>query len=199
MSPYSAYPRSARDPGWAPLGAAAAAIALPLLAWPLVAFLLPDASMVPSGRPVVLGESEDYEATARFERGWTQLPAESTEGELLVYQRGRVQLQVRIVRPPPGAPEGAQDLWHGLERITRMSDPSARLGEPAEVTGDEGAQGLRGPVEGDTVSGKAAVFPSPGGGFAVEFTATADQYAAVHDVQAADHVMESVAFSEEDG
>ncbi|MDA2812928.1 hypothetical protein O4J56_19945 [Nocardiopsis sp. RSe5-2] len=199
MSPYAAYPRGARDPGWAPLGAAAAAIALPLLAWPLAGTLLPDSSSVPSDRPVVLGESEDYEATARFERGWSQLPAESTEGELLVYRRGRVLLQIRIVRPPPDAPEDARDLWKGLERITRATEPSARFGEPSEMTADEGAQGLKGPVEGDTVSGKAAVFPSPGGGFAVEFTATADPYAAVHDVQAADHVMGSVAFSEEDG
>ncbi|WP_017539154.1 hypothetical protein [Nocardiopsis halophila] len=187
-----------RDPGWTPLGAAAAAVALPLLAWPLAGALLPDAVSVPSGRPVVVGEGGGYEATTRFEPGWTELPAESSEGELLVYRRGRVLLQVRVVRPPQGAPEGAHDLWRGFERITRAWDPSARFGEPSETTGDAGAEGLTGLLEVDGASGTAAVFPSPGGGFAVEFATTADRFASVRDVQAAGRVVDSVAFSEEE-
>lgn len=198
MSAPARRPPHASDPGWTPLGAAAAAIALPLLAWPLAGVLLPEAVPVPSGRPVVIGEAGGYEAAAEFEQGWTELPAQSSEGELLVYRRGRVLLQVRIVRPPEGAPEGAHDLWRGFERITRASDPSARLGAPSETTSDGGAEGLTGPLEVDGATGRAAVFPSPGGGFAVEFATTADRFAAVHDVQAAGRVVDSVAFSRED-
>jgi hypothetical protein len=182
---------------WVPLGAAAAAIALLVVAWPLANALLPDSQSVPSGEPVPVGSAGGYRASLTFpQEGWHLDTGSSQAGQIYRFHRGPVELTLSSVTPPTSPPPSLEELWAGLRRIVRAGEASANLGEPEAISTRDGDEGLTGTLESRDGRGSAAVYPSPDGRLAVEMT-LAGREATPADLSAVADVVRSVSFSRE--
>lgn len=186
-------PRSA----WVPLGVAAAAVTALVVVWPLLNALMPGSESVTSDEPVSVGTGGDYEASVTFpQEGWSLDVGASHDGRSYRFQRGPVELNLTSVRPVTSPPPGDEELWEGMRRLARVSEPSARLGEPEVIATRDGHKGLSGPLKSRTQNGTAVVYPSPDGLLAVEMT-LAGRDATTADIAAVFDVVRTVSFTEE--
>ncbi|NKZ01917.1 hypothetical protein [Nocardiopsis alborubida] len=182
---------------WVPLGAAAAAIALLVVAWPLVNALLPGSESVPSGEPVPVGSAGGYRASLTFpQEGWHLNTGSSQAGQIYRFHRGPVELTLNSVTPVTSPPPSLEELWAGLRRIVRAGEATARLGDPEAISTREGVEGLTGALESREGDGAAVVYPSPDGQLAVEMT-LAGREATPADLSAVADVARSVSFTRE--
>lgn len=181
---------------WVPVGAAAGVLVLLSAGWSLVSLPLPDSEPVSSGQDMRLASGPEHTATLTFPQGgWTVVPSATTAGQQYRFDRGPVQLTVNAITPPLGTTVDAQELWEGLHDVVRVRDPSASLGDPEPVSAADGSEGLAGDLHGDVQEGTAAVYPSPGGQFAVEMT-LAGSDATRADLAAVDEIVHSLEFDE---
>lgn len=186
-------PRSA----WVPLGVTAAAVTALVVVWPLLNALVPGSESVTSDEPVSVGTGGGYEASVTFpQEGWSLDVGASHDGQAYRFQRGPVELNLTSVRPVTSPPPGDEELWEGMRRLARVSEPSARLGEPEVIATHDGHKGLSGPLESRTQNGTAVVYPSPDGLLAVEMT-LAGRDATTADIAAVFDVVRTVSFTEE--
>ncbi|WP_159942339.1 MULTISPECIES: hypothetical protein [unclassified Nocardiopsis] len=184
---------------WVPLGAAAAAVALLVTAWPLLNALLPGSDSVSSGSPVPVGSAGAYEASLTFpQEGWVLDTGASQAGRTYRFSRGPVELTLNKVTPVTDPPPDALELWEGMRRLIRAGEASARLGEPEAIATRDGHEGLTGILESRTQRGAAVVYPSPDGRMAVEMT-LAGRDATTADLAAVADVVRSVSFTREGG
>lgn len=193
-------PRMLRRPrgNWVPLGVAAGAIALLVVAWPLVNALLPDSESVPSGEPIPVGSGGQYRASLTFpQEGWSLDTGSSQAGQTYRFHRGPVELTLSSITPMTSPPPTAEELWEGMRRITRAGEASARLGDPESISTENGDEGLTGVLESDSERGAAVVYPSPDRLLAVEMT-LAGRDATTADLAAVTDVVHSVSFTRED-
>ncbi|WP_017569850.1 hypothetical protein [Nocardiopsis halotolerans] len=192
-----AYRRGPRS-NWVPLGAAAAAIALLVVAWPLVNALLPGSESVPSGEPVPVGSASGYRATLTFpQEGWYLDTGASQAGLIYRFHRGPVELTLNAVTPVTSPPPTPEELWDGMREIVRAGEASARLGGPEAISTRDGDEGLTGVLESRHQRGAAVVYPSPDGRLAVEMT-LAGREATMADLTAVADVVRSVSFVREE-
>ncbi|GAA1098373.1 hypothetical protein [Nocardiopsis composta] len=183
-----------RGGGWLPLGVALGAIALLTAGWPAVDAAVADAVPVPPGRPVQVGAGHVPPASIELGPGWSLHEGQSRDGENYLFARGPVELRLSTVGP--ATPATPDRLWDGLRRTVRVDDPTARLGEPQPITSAHGAEGRTGPMRGDTASGSAAVFRSPGGEVAVQLVLAAGPGTPADRLAEAEQVFDTVAFGE---
>lgn len=182
---------------WVPLGAAAAAIALLVVAWPLVNALLPGSESVPSGEPVPVGSAGGYRASLTFpQEGWYLNTGSSQAGQIYRFHRGPVELTLNSVTPVTSPPPSLEELWAGLRRIVRAGEATASLGDPEAISTRGGVEGLTGALESREGDGAAVVYPSPDGQLAVEMT-LAGREATPADLTAVADVARSVSFTRE--
>ncbi|NYH54542.1 MULTISPECIES: hypothetical protein [Nocardiopsis] len=173
---------------WVPLGVAAGAVALLVVAWPLVNALLPASESVSSGDPVPVGSGGGYQASLTFpQEGWSLNTGASQAGHTYRFHRGPVELTLNSVTPATSPPPSVRELWKGMGRLIRAGEASARLSEPEAISTHDGDDGLAGTLESGSRRGTAVVYPSPNRRMAVEMTlagreATTDDIAAVADV-----------------
>ncbi|WP_182664666.1 hypothetical protein, partial [Streptomyces calidiresistens] len=90
--------------------------------------------------------------------------------------RGDVRFEARPVVPVEDTPRAPAELpaalWNGLDRLVRIADPDARLGEPTDTETLGGLPALTGPLEREGCTGAAWVIPAPDAVNAVQITAT---------------------------
>ncbi|PSK98448.1 hypothetical protein CLV63_105122 [Murinocardiopsis flavida] len=184
---------------WLPLGVTLGMIALLALGLPLLNALLPDSEPVPADRSMRIASGGGHDATLTFDPGWALHPDSSQEGQNYLFSRNHVRLVLNTVTPHDGSPDSAADLWSGMRKIVRVSDPATRLGEPRPVASDSGATGLSGSARTDTEAGTAGVFPAPGRDFAVEMVVMSGPEATAADVEAAKRAVRSIRFTEHHG
>jgi hypothetical protein len=147
--------------------------------WPLVSLAVSDDQPVAAGRPLTIGPDGSRSATFTPGPDWAVHSAETNTIERWSLSRGPVDLTVAYVTLVSRSQVGR--LWPGLQRTLLLGDASARLGRPATFTSGAGGKGLTGTVTANNWAGQAAVFPGPGGDFAIEIVSVAP----VRDVAAA--------------
>ncbi|GAB3483509.1 hypothetical protein [Nocardiopsis coralliicola] len=194
-----AVPRAAKQGsrGWWPLAAVVAVAVLLVGGLALAGRVIDDVRPVPAGQPLPIGAGDGHTAEITLGGGWDISLGSSQADQEYVLTRGPVTLQISNVVTQ--AASDAQAYWHGLGRIVRSGDASARLGEPAPLTAAGGAPGLAGPLESDSHTGRAAVLPSPDRDFAVEMQLTAPDGTGAPELRAAGRALEAVAFTPNQG
>ncbi|CAL9394644.1 hypothetical protein SUDANB121_01338 [Nocardiopsis dassonvillei] len=196
--PSGTAPMTARN-RWIPLGIATAVAILLLLVWTLLNALLPGIERLRAGDEITIGVGGGYRASLTLPQdGWSLDVGTSRAGQSYRFQRGTVDLTVVTVTPVGDPRPDAERLWEGMGDIARAGDPTSRLGEPAVITSEQGAQGLTGVLRSRTQEGAAVLYPSPDGAFAVEMTLGGED-ATTADLEAVADVARAVAFTEEGG
>lgn len=184
---------------WIPLGVATGVFVLLGAGWPLVNALTPSTEPVAADRDIPVGSDGDYSAFLSLpQSGWEVDTTATSAGQRHLFLRGPVHLEVTSVTAPSTEPATAEELWEGLERTSRVSDPSADLGPPGPVTTTGGDEGLIGELRiGDHIE-HTSVYPSPNGMFAVEL-ALSGQDATAADLEAVENALRSLTFEREEG
>ena len=179
---------------WVPLGVATGAVVLLGAGWPLLNAVTPSTQALASDDTVDLGSGGDYAASLDLPQdGWNVNTTKTMAGQQYVFERGPVDLALISVQPPDGMEATPEALWTGMETTSRVDDGSARLGEPESTTTQDGTRGLVGDLSTQDRTERAAVFPSPDGGFAVEMTLGGED-ATEDDLSAVEDVVEAVSF-----
>ncbi|MEU0934378.1 MULTISPECIES: hypothetical protein [unclassified Embleya] len=184
-------PRRAR--WWGPL-AVAAVLVLLAGGWPLIGSWISGDERITTGTVFRVGP-DGHRAWFRVGSGWTLDQAATTPSRVFVLRHGDVDLSIAYISLPRA--EDADALWSGLRRTIRVGDPHARLGPPAPLIADAGAQGMAGTLIRGGDTGRAVIYPGPEDAFAIRLLALAParttdpQWLPVRDV------LRSLTFTEE--
>lgn len=182
---------------WIPLGVATGVFVLLGAGWPLVNALTPSTEPVAADRDITVGSDGTYSASLSLpQSGWEVDTTATQAGQNHLFLRGPVRLRLTSVTVPGDEPATAEELWEGLERTSRIGDPSAELGPPERVTTTDGDQGLTGELSTGHHVERAAVYPSPDGRSAVEMTLGGEDATAA-DVDAVEDALRSLTFERE--
>lgn len=160
--------------------------------WPLVNASISSTQPLAAGRTLTVGP--DSRDIARFTvgPGWSLVTSQSNPQQNYQLSRAGATLTVNYVTLTDST--AAAKLWSGLRSIIRIGDASARLSASHPVRNSPGIKGLSGT---QTLSrgrtGIAAIFPAPGGKFAIEITAAARPGAAAANL-AARSIARSISF-----
>lgn len=184
---------------WVPLGVATGVFVLLGAGWPLLNALTPSTEPVTADRNITVGSDDEHSAFLSLpQSGWEVDTTATSAEQRHVFLRGPVRLELTSVTAPGTEPATAEELWEGMERTSRIVDPSAELGPPSPVTGTGGDEGLTGELRvGDQVE-QAAVYPSPDGRFAVELVLGGEDATAA-DLDAVENTLRSVTFERQGG
>lgn len=147
-----------------------AVIVLLTAGWPLVSLAVSDDHPVAAGQPLTIGPDSAHSATFTPGRNWVVRSAETNS--MLRWSLSDGPVNVSVIWVTLIGPSQVGRLWPGLQRILQVDDASARLGEPASVTGAAG-RGQAGPLTANGWAGQAAVFADPAADFAVEIISVA--------------------------
>ncbi|WP_433336873.1 hypothetical protein [Spirillospora sp. CA-294931] len=141
--------------------------------WPLLNAVLPDTERLRAGSTLTLSPGAvagdgDAPKSARFTvgRGWTMSRSESNPRNGYRLRHGTVELAVAYLMPPRAA--RAHQFWSGLRETVKIADAGARLGRPNPVTNARGTSGVTGTLDHAGRTGRASIFPSRAGDYAVE-------------------------------
>jgi hypothetical protein len=185
-----------RTPAWRLRGLLAIVVIMAVLAagWPLVNASISDTQPLAAGRTLTIGPDFEHSARITVGRGWSLLTSGSNPQQYYQLRRAGTDLGVSYVTLLQSAPDGK--LWSGLGRIVLIGNASARLGAPRAVRSSQGISGLTGRLTQNGRTGIGAIYPGPGGKFAIEMTALPRAGAPAADLAAARRVIRSVMFPE---
>jgi hypothetical protein len=169
-------------------------VAMTVLAagWPLVSASISSTQPLAAGRTLTIGPDSRHIAHFTIGPGWSLVTSQSNPQQNYRLSRAGAILTVSYVTLT-SSPAAAK-LWSGLRSIVRIGDASARLSASRPVRNSQGIKGRTGTQalsRGRT--GIAAIFPAPGGKFAIEITAAAEPGAAAAHL-AARRVARSISF-----
>ncbi|WP_017616511.1 hypothetical protein [Nocardiopsis salina] len=179
---------------WVPLGAATGVVVLLGAGWPLLNAVTPSTQALASDDTVDLGSGGDYAASLDLPQdGWNVDTTRTMADQQHVFTRGPVELDLVSIQPPQGVEATPEDLWSGMGTTSRVDDGAAELSDPETATTQDGTRGLVGDLHTQDRTERAAVFPSPDGGFAVEMT-LGGEHATEADLAAVEDVVGAVSF-----
>lgn len=163
--------------------------------WPLVNASISSMQPVAAGRILAIGPNSSRIARFTVGAGWSLVTSQSNPQQSYRLSRAGATLTVNYVTLTDSP--AAAKLWSGLRSIVRIGDASARLSASRQVRSSQGVRGLTGT---QTLSrgrtGIAAVFPAPGGKFAIEITAAAEPGGSAASRAAIRRVARSISFPE---
>ncbi|GAA2302467.1 hypothetical protein GCM10009853_068880 [Glycomyces scopariae] len=183
---------------WVPLVVAGVLLALTAVEG-LLAKALPASEPVPAGTVIEFGSTG--QVSAQVGEGWTLDRTASDLHSGLLLTRGDVSVRLTSVEFSAGKPDGAQEMWDGMERllgVARHSGTEVWLGEPTEFDTKWITGGLYGSLQVDTAIGTAFVLPADDDAEAVEAQVLGPFDADQADWTAATEIIDSVAFDEDD-
>jgi hypothetical protein len=122
--------------------------------------------------------------------GWSMVPSETDPRLDYSLRRGAVDMTVSYIAVIDGAQP--TELWAGLGRVLRLSDPGVRLGRPSAYVTAQGRRGEQGTLASPEDTGRATVVRSPSGAFAVAMILIGPRHAARVNLAAARVVMRSL-------
>ena len=156
--------------------------------WPLVNAAISGSVPVPAGQIVETGSGSGQTFQVTVGPGWS-VPSPADQD---VMTRAGTSLAADTVTIPGGT--SVSQLWSGLGRIALIGNAGARLGAPVVVRTRRGVVGLIGGLSVPGRPGLAALFPGPGGTFAVEMIALGKPGSSAASLAAAGQVIRSVSF-----
>lgn len=184
---------------WIALGVATGVFVLLGVGWPLMNAVTPSTEAVAADHDITVGSDEDYSASLSLpQSGWEVDTTATQVGQNHLFLRGPVRLELTSVTAPSAEPATPEELWKGLERTSRIGDPSAELGPPKPITTAAGDEGLIGELRTGNRIEHTAVYPSPDGMFAVELVLGGKEATAA-DLDAVKNVLRSLTFEHEEG
>src|SRR5699024_1785264 len=184
---------------WIALDVATGELLLLRVCWPLMNAVTPSTEAIAADHDITVGSDEDYSASLSLpQSGWKVDTTATQVGQNHLFLRGPVQLELTSVTAPSTEPATPEELWKGLERTSRIGDPSAELGPPKPITTTAGDEGLIGELRPGNRVEHTAVYPSPDGMFAVELVLGGKEATAA-DLDAVKNVLRSLTFEHEEG
>ena len=170
------------------LMAVIAVMVLLVAGWPLVNAVVSGSMPVPAGQITETGAGPGQTFQITVGPGWS-VPSAADQG---ILTRTGASLAVDAVTILGGT--SVSQLWSGLSRIELVGDAGARLGPPVVVRTRQGLEGLIGELSVPGRPAVAALFPGPGGTFAVEMIALGKPGSSAASLAAARQVIRSVSF-----
>lgn len=166
------------------MGAVLAIVALLVGGTSLADAILPGSHPLRAGEEILVDEDPHQRISMTMPGdGWARdLDAGKGVGDTQRFARGPLEVRVMPVTLAAGATADADRLWEGMGDILRTRDTGARLAEPAPITSEQGVDGLMGPVLGLDHEAMAVLYPSPGGGSAVQMVFSAPEATALDEV-----------------
>jgi hypothetical protein len=146
-------------------------MALLTAGWPLVNALVTDNQRLAPGASLRVGPSGPNSATVRAGPGWIERPAETDPRHGYMLRRGAVAISIEYVSL--AGHYRSAEVWAGLRRVLRLSNPGVSLGRPAAVTSRQGRAGLSATATGARRTGAATVFVGPSGAYAIQMVVLA--------------------------
>jgi hypothetical protein len=143
--------------------------------WPLINGVVADKQQVAAGTSLRVGPSGPNSASVRVGPGWTMRPAESDPRQDYLLRRGAVTVSIGYVTLT--GTYRAAEVWSGLRRVFRVSNPGVRLGAPAAVITGQGRAGLSATATGAHTEGNVTAFVGPSGTYAIQIIVLAPRYA----------------------
>jgi hypothetical protein len=143
--------------------------------WPLINSTVVGRHNLSPGAMLTVGPGKPDAAQITVGRGWSVLTAESNPRFGFSLRHGAVRMTVDYVALANAAQ--ARQLWAGLRRLLRVTEPGLHLSAPVAVVSAHGHPGLVGKLTGARRVGTAAIFTDPSRKFAIEMVMLAPRSA----------------------
>jgi len=144
-------------------------MALLTAGWPLLNAAVADKQKLTAHASLRVGPGGPDSASVRVGQGWFVRPAESDPSQAYLLRRGAVTISIGYVSL--AGRYQAAELWDGLRRDFRVTNPGVSLGQPAAVTSGQGRKGLGATAAGARSAGAVSVFAGPSGTYAIQIVA----------------------------